>query len=163
MENKNIGLVTEVVNNNSLKVLKWVGISIVAITATVIIAKKIKKRKEDKDKNNMLKAIAKNINESNLSYDDAWYKTQAQKLYNACDPTSWTDLLQNFDEGEIIKVLKQLKNADDYGQLVTEFGLRRNNPTKEDLDLPSFLQKSGSSDLAEYNKILTDIGVKTLL
>lgn len=148
---------------NSMQVLKWTGISIAAIAATIIITRQVKKAIKRASSKKEVKEIAENIKKSNLTHDNSFYASLANKLYMAFDPESKTEFFQNYDEAQILEALKSLQNKDEWYQVVNEFGVRHNNPTNKDLNLLEFLREDGEMDRKEYNSILSKLGVSTLI
>ena len=148
---------------NSFQVLKWTGIAVAGVIATIVITKQIKKAIRKSKSKREAQEIADTVNSKNLTHNNAFYVSQANKLYEALDPLSKTETFQNYDEDKIMEVLKSLKNVDEWNQVIKEFGTRKNNPTDSDLNLMEFLRKDDAGDRKKYNQILTQIGVSNLI
>lgn len=104
---------------------KWVkygitaGIVAVASLLVYLVAKRVIKEVVAHDPSKDLgKELGKEINTSKLSYTSSQYQTMADSLYRAMDGAG-----TNWDT--VVRVIKQVKNSDDWKQLVKVFGVKK--------------------------------------
>lgn len=141
---------------------KWVklGITVAVVAAaaglTYVVAKKIvKELVKGDDSKDLGKELGKEINTSKLSYTQSQYQTMSDSIYRAMNEagTNWPTVL---------RVVKQIKNSDDWKQLVKTFGVKKSTSMWSSFsgNLVEWLEDElDGSEMTEVSGILNKVGV----
>lgn len=141
---------------------KWVklGITVAVVAAaaglTYLVAKKIIKELVVRDPSKDLgKDLGKEINTSKLSYTQSQYQTMSDSIYRAMNEggTNWPT---------VVRVIKQIKNSDDWKQLVITFGIKKSTSMWSSFsgNLVEWIEDELSgSEMTEISGILSKVGV----
>ncbi len=145
-------MLTDLINN---KKFWWLVFGVAGLIVLVLLIRWLSRIAPKKD---LLSSI--NVNKNNLSYQESQYLLWADQLYGAMDGNGT-------DENAINAVMAQMKNSDDWNQLVKTYGVRKLTKgfgliTSNEGTLPANLRSElTESEMEKYvNVHLTKFGVK---
>lgn len=149
------------------KVLKVTGIAIGATVLFFVGRSIAKKMKAKHAANKALKAATHGLDKKELSKDKSWYAARVDdlvKYLNLNDPCL-SENTREYDEGNVVNVIKQCENKHDWLMLCKEFGTKAGkvkhivgpDTETEPRSLSQWLSLDGDSDKAKYNEALKKI------
>ncbi len=153
------GVVKTVETGASVLKYTWIAVGSLAGIAVLIwgvtkISENVKKAKEKMAEAKRL-ADNKAEAETKIKNELNWFPNAIEKLKSSMGgcKEKFNKWGTDYNCEKILAVLKELKTKYDWAYLCAEFGMEK------DHSLQDWLGCDGSSDIADYNKVLTELGV----